>query len=118
MDKSIHLLIPTFAFALFILCPRMAAMTTLIHKNFPQCSIYVLVLGGALISIPFLFVLTWLVGKYGILAGLGFAILTDFLSALLLSFVSLKAGVETLIIAIFVVIGSKVASTLTAKLFP
>ncbi len=104
------------AFGLFIVCPRMAAMTNLIARNF-QFSIYWLVIIGTLLSIPLLLIMTWVIRQWGLMAGLGFAILTDFLSALIISPISIKAGVETFIIALFVVAGNRISVWITGKLF-
>ena len=104
------------AFGFFIVCPRMAAMTNLLSKNF-TISIYWLVVWGTILSIPLLLLMTWVIRQWGLMAGLGFAVLTDFLAALILSSVSMKAAVETLIIAIFVVAGNRLATWITAKIF-
>ena len=111
---SFFILIAAFGF--FIVCPRMAAMTNLIAKNF-QGSIYWLVIVGTFASIPLLVIMTWIIREWGLMAGLGFAVLTDFLAALIMSSVSMKAAVETFIIAIFVVAGNRIATLLTTKFF-
>ncbi len=104
------------AFAFFIVCPRMAAMTNLVAKNF-ELSIYSLVILGTVCSIPFLLLMTWIIQRWGLLGGLGFAVFTDLLAALVISSVSVKAAVETFIIALFVVAGNRLATWLTAKMF-
>ena len=53
--------------------------------------------------------LAYIFAKYGLYGALAFCILTDFASALLMQQISLKAGLETFIIAIFVIIGVKLA---------
>ena len=111
---SFFILIAAFGF--FIVCPRMAAMTNLIAKNF-HGSIYWLVIVGTFASIPLLVIMTWIIREWGLMAGLGFAVLTDFLAALIMSSVSMKAAVETFIIAIFVVAGNRIATFLTTKFF-
>ncbi len=110
MNENIFLYFTTVgAFALFIVCPRMAAMTNLIAKNF-GFSIYWLVIWGTIFSIPLLLIMTWIIGKWGLMAGLGFAVFTDLMSALIMSSVSMKAAVETFIIAAFVVAGNRIAT--------
>ncbi len=104
------------AFGFFVVCPRMAAMTNLIAKNF-DFSIYRLVVLGTILSIPLLLAMTWIIGRWGLMAGLGFAVLTDLLSALIMSSVSVKAAVETFVIALFVVAGNQVATWLSARFF-
>ncbi len=109
-------LIATGAFGFFVVCPRLAAMTSLIATNF-KLPIYWLVAMGTIASLPLLLVMTWLIRQWGMMAGLGFAVFTDLLAALTLSSVNLKAAVETFIIALFVLAGSRVAGWLTAWLF-
>ena len=104
------------AFGFFIVCPRMAAMTNLVAKNF-EFSIYWLVILGTLLGIPLLLLMTWVIRQWGLMAGLGFAVFTDLLAALIISSVSMKAAVETFIIAVFVVAGNRMAIWLTAKIF-
>ncbi len=104
------------AFAFFIVCPRMAAMTNLIAKNF-DLSIYVLVILGTICSIPLLVIMTWIIQQWGLVGGLVFAIFTDFLAALVISSVSVKAAIETFIIALFVVAGNRLATWITARMF-
>jgi len=113
-NNSIGFAITIAAFAFFIVCPRMGAMTNLLerHTNFP---IYWLVIIGTFGSIPLLLVMTWLIKQWGLMAGLGFAILTDVAAAGILASVNIKVAVETFIIAMFVVGGNKFAMWITAK---
>ncbi len=115
-NSLISFSLATGAFAFFVVCPRMAAMTNIIVKNF-SFSIYWLVVAGTVLSIPLLLLMTWIIRQWGLMAGLGFAVATDFLAALILSSVSLKAAVETFIIALFVVAGNRIATWLTARMF-
>ncbi len=103
------LLIAALAFAFFILCPRMAGITSII-ANATNVDLVKLAILGSLISIPFVVAMVLIYTKYGLLAALGFAVLTDLLSALVIKEISIKAGVETLIVALFVIIGVRVAS--------
>ena len=102
------------AYGFFIVCPRMAAMTNMIARNF-ELSIYWLVILGTFFSIPLLVVMCWIIQKWGLTAGLGFAVLTDFLSALILTSVDIRVAIETLIIAIFVVAGNRIAVWITSR---
>ena len=102
------------AFGFFVVCPRMAAMTNLITKNF-EFSIYWLVILGTVISIPLLLIMTWIMRRWGLMGGLGFAVVTDLLAALIISTVNMKAAIETFIIALFVVAGNRLATWLTAN---
>ena len=70
-DNSMGFLITMAAFAFFVVCPRMGAMTNLLerHTSFP---IYWLVIMGTFVSIPLLLIMTWLIKQWGLMAGLGF----------------------------------------------
>ncbi|MBW1980539.1 MAG: hypothetical protein JRJ12_04915 [Deltaproteobacteria bacterium] len=103
----------TGAFALFIVCPRMAAMTNIVHKQL-GLNLLVLVLLGTLASIPLLLVMVLIIQRWGLMAGLAFCVITDLLAALVMQPVSTKAAIETFIIAIFVVVGNRLAAWLTA----
>ena len=107
-------LIAMIAYAFFIVCPRLAAMTKIITTH-TQTDIIKVVTVGTIFSLPLIILMTLIVIKYGLLAGLGFAVLTDILSAIFMREISLKAGLETFIIAVFVVVGSKVASLISAR---
>ncbi|MCD6494365.1 MAG: hypothetical protein J7K36_11360, partial [Archaeoglobaceae archaeon] len=87
------LLIAALAFAFFNLCPRMAGITSIIANA----------------TIPFVVAMVLIYTKYGLLAALGSAVLADLLSALVIKEISIKAGVETLIVALFVIIGVRIA---------
>jgi hypothetical protein len=69
-----------------------------------------------LFSIP-LIVLMVLSSSHTASAALAFAVATDVLAALTMGAISWKASLETLIIAIFVVVGVRVASLISAKVF-
>jgi hypothetical protein len=55
--------------------------------------------------------------RWGFAAALGFAIATDLFSAIIMGVISRKAALEILIISLFVISGSKLASWVTAKFF-
>jgi hypothetical protein len=50
-------------------------------------------------------------------AALAFAVFTDALAALVIGAIGWKASMETLIIALFVIAGVKVAALISAKIF-
>lgn len=54
-------------------------------------------------------VMTLIFQRYGLVAALTFCVITDFAAAFAMREIRLKAGVETLIIALFVLLGVKVA---------
>jgi len=108
-------LITIVAFAFFVLCPRLGAMTNLLDRH-TTLSIYWLVIAGTFGSIPLLLLMTWCIRQWGLMAGLGLAIVTDLIAALILTSVSMKVALETFIIAIFVVGGNQIAKMVTAHL--
>ena len=103
------LFIAALAFAFFILCPRMAGITSIIASTTGVNLVKLAVIGNV-IAIPLVVAMVLIYSRYGLLAALGFAVLTDLLSALVIKEISFKAGIETLIVALFVVVGVKVAS--------
>jgi len=97
------------AFGLFIVCPRMAGMTHVISKA-THLSIVQVAAIGTIFSLPLTIAMVLIFKKLGLPGALTFCVLTDFGSALLMREISLKAGIETFIIALFVLLGVKVAS--------
>jgi len=110
MNESLLSYIVTLsAFAFFVVCPRLGAMTNLLNRHSPF-SIYWLVILGTFASIPMLILMTWMIRHWGLMAGLGLAIATDLAAAVTLTSISTKVAVETFIIALFVVVGNRVAT--------
>ncbi len=109
------LLTVSIAFALFIVCPRMAAMTNIITTA-TQTNIIHVAVTGTIISLPLIIAMVLIFKHYGLLAALGFCVLTDLGAALVMKQVSFKAGLETLIIALFLILGVKVASIISGWL--
>lgn len=106
----------SIAFAFFIVCPRMAGMTHVITSH-TQTNIYYVSIIGTIISIPLLLVMVSLLKNYGLIAAVGFCVLTDIAAALLMGkVVSPKAGLETFIIAIFLIAGARVAPLISSYL--
>jgi hypothetical protein len=103
-----ELVIASLAFSLFVVCPRMAGMMQIIMKHC-RVSLLATVLGGTLVSIPLLVVMVFLFGKFGLWGALLFCVLTDLGAAWIMNTVSIKAAVETVVIALFVILGVKVA---------
>lgn len=99
-------IISSFAFAFFVVCPRMAGMMHVIN-NYSKVSMLQTVLCGIVISVPLLMLMVFIFDKVGVWGALGFCILTDFISALIMKGIDISAGIETFTIAIFVVIGVK-----------
>lgn len=110
------LLIASVGFALFILCPRMAGMANVIANSTNANLIWISVI-GTLISLPLIVLMVIIFRNYGLWAAMAFAVATDLLAALTMGAISWKASLETLIIAVFVVIGVRVANLISAKVF-
>ncbi len=108
-------LVVSVAFALFIVCPRMAGMVNVITKA-TQTNIVQVAVIGTILSLPLIIAMSLVFRKYGLIAALGFCVLTDVGAALLMKEISLKAGLETFIIALFVILGVKVASLISSWL--
>jgi len=115
-NKMSTMITVSIAFALFIVCPRMAAMLHVITRSTETNLVYVSVL-GTIIALPFVIAMVLIFKQYGLLAALGFLVLTDVLAALLMGkVISLKAGLETFIIALFVIAGARVAPIISSHL--
>jgi hypothetical protein len=102
------LFITSMGLALFIICPRMAGMVNVISK-YSQTSLVLTSVFGTLISIPLVVLMVLIFARFGVWGALAFAVLTDLGAAFFMKEISLKAGVETLVIAIFVVLGVRAA---------
>jgi len=105
---SKELLIAGVSFGLFVVCPRMAGMMHIINKH-ANVSILITVLMGVLISVPILLLMVFVFSKFGVWGALSICVLTDLGAAFFMKEISMKAGLETFIIAVFVIIGVKVA---------
>ena len=115
-NKMSTMITVSIAFALFIVCPRMAAMLHVITRSTETNLVYVSVL-GTIIALPFVIAMVLIFKQYGLLAALGFLVLTDVLAALLMGkVISLKAGLETFIIALFVIAGARFAPLISSHL--
>jgi len=109
---SRDLIIGSTALALFIICPRMAAMVHIISRH-SHVSLYLSAFFGSLMAVPLVLLMVFAFVKFGIWGALGFCVLTDLMSALIIKEVSFRAGIETLVIAFFVIAGVKIAPLLS-----
>jgi hypothetical protein len=105
---SKQLFIASMGLSLFIICPRMAGMVHIIAKH-SQVSLFYTALYGTIMAIPLVLLMVLIFGKFGVWGALAFCVLTDILSALFMKKISLRAGIETIVIALFVILGVKVA---------
>ncbi len=65
---------------------------------------------GTVVALPLIIAMALIFARYGLVAALVFCVITDFGAAFAMREISMKAGMETLIIALFVLLGVKVAS--------
>ena len=110
---SKELLLSSMAFGLFVVCPRMAGMMHIITGN-TTSSIMKTVLLGTALSVPILILMVNAFGKFGIWGALSICVLTDFGAAMFMGKINPRAGVETLVIALFVIIGVKIAPLISS----
>jgi len=108
-------IVASVAFALFVVCPRMAGMMNVITGS-TETDIFRVIFVGTLVSIPLLVGMVMAFKAYGIYGALAFNIGTDMLAVAFMKNISARAGFETLIIAAFVLLGVKVASALSNNL--
>jgi len=106
------LIIGSTALALFIICPRMAGMVHIISK-YSHASLYLSAFFGSLIAVPFVLLMVFVFIRSGMWGALGFCVLTDLVSAFIIKEMSFRAGIETLVIALFVIVGVKAAPLLS-----
>jgi hypothetical protein len=112
-DEMKELLIASITFALFILCPRMAGMTNII-SDASHINLIEVVIFGTILALPLIIGMAYIFKGYGLVAALAFCIIIDFAAAFTMKEISMKAGVETLIVALFVILGVRVASMVSA----
>ncbi len=110
-----ELIISASAFGLFVVCPRMAGMMHIL-KSYSSAPMLVTVLLGAAFSIPLLLLMVFVFSKFGVLGALCVCVLTDIGAAFLMKEISLRAGLETFIIALFVILGVKIAPLVSTLL--
>ncbi len=109
------LLIASIALALFIVCPRMAGMVNVI-AGATQVNLIPVTVIGTLVSLPLIVLMVIIFTHYGLWAALAFAVFTDILAALVMGATSWKSSFETFIIAVFVIVGVRVATLISAKI--
>ncbi len=112
---SKELILASLGFSFFVICPRMAGIVHIIsrHAQVPVMTTAVL---GTLIALPLIMLMVAVFGRWGVTGALIFCVATDLGAALMMGGLSLKAGVETLVVALFVIAGVKVAPLLTSLL--
>jgi O-antigen/teichoic acid export membrane protein len=111
--KMTTLIVASAAFAFFILCPRMVGMASVI-AGIKETNPWLVVLLGAIIAIPLMMLMYWVLQKFGAGYAIGLAVITDIIAALVIGTYSWKSSVSIIIIAAFVWAGIAV-SNLVAK---
>ena len=109
---SRDLLMSIVGMALFIVCPRMAGMAYIIAKHSHVSLVYT-ALFGTIVAIPLVVAMVLIFDRFGLWGALSFCVLTDLGAAFVMKEISIKAGIETFVVAIFVIIGVKVAPYIT-----
>ena len=99
-----EVIVSAFAFGFFVVCPRMAGMSHII-KSYSAAPMFLVALLGILVSVPLLFLMIFVSSKTGIWGALAVCVITDLAAALLMKEISMKAGIETFVIALFVIAG-------------
>jgi len=90
----------------------MAGMTNVI-SDATHVELVKVVVFGTLFSLPLIIAMALVFQRYGLIAALAFCVITDFAVAFAMREISMKAGVETIIIALFVIMGVRVASVVS-----
>jgi hypothetical protein len=109
-----HLIAASIAYAFFIVCPRMAGITSVIAKS-AQVNLVLVSIVGTLMALPLIVLMAIIFKQWGLWAALGLAVATDLLAALaMMGGIGWKAGLETFIIAVFVLAGVKAAAFLSS----
>jgi len=111
------LIIAAVAFAMYVTCPRMTAMIATETKLSGLNPVLTILL-GCVLGIPMFVLLYYTLMHFGVEATILLAALLDVGAAVLVGKLSLKAGVELLIITAFVYAGMKLAPIITGRLIP
>ena len=91
-----HLIAASIAYAFFIVCPRMAGITSVIaratHVNLVLVSVI-----GTLIALPLIVLMTIVFKQWGLWAALALAVGTDLVVALVMGDIGWKADLRLLL---------------------
>ena len=113
MDKE--LLITSTALALFIICPRMAGIISIVCKH-SELPLFKTAFIGSVIAIPLILLMVWIFSKFGVTGALIFCVITDLGCAFMLKEISIRASIDTIIIAAFVFVAVKVAPLISGAI--
>ena len=111
------LIIAAVAFAMYVTCPRMTAMIATEMKVSGLNPVLTISL-GCILGIPMFLVLYYVLKNFGVEVTVLLAAAFDIGAALLVGKLDIKAGVELLIITLFVYAGIKIAPLIVNRLIP
>ena len=109
------LIIASIAFALYVTCPRVTAMIVAESKITGLNPVLTIAL-GCILGIPMFLVMYYTLIRFGVEVTVILAALFDIGAALLIGKLSLKAGIELLIITAFVYVGIKLAPIISSNI--
>ena len=101
-------LVASLAFALFVMCPRLAGMCAAI-ADLKGLDPYLVAFLGTLMAAPLLALMMYLTLRCGVGAAIIAAVATDVAAALVMGTLDYRALVELLVIAAFIWVGVVVA---------
>jgi hypothetical protein len=102
------LIIASVAFALYITCPRMAAMIST-ETKISDLNPFLMISLGCLFGIPLFIMLFCILQHFGVETTVLSAAALDVGAALLVGKLDVKAGIELMVITVFVYVGMRVA---------
>ncbi len=102
------LIVASIAFALYVTCPRMTAMIASQAKISGLNPVLMISL-GCMLGIPLFLLLFYTLQHFGVGVTVLLAAALDIGAALLMGALNLKAGIELVVITVFVYIGMRVA---------
>ena len=102
------LIVASIAFALYVTCPRMTAMIAAQAKISGLNPVLMISL-GCMLGIPLFLLLFYTLQHFGVGVTVLLAAALDIGAALLMGALNLKAGIELVVITVFVYIGMRVA---------
>ncbi len=111
------LIIAAVAFAMYVTCPRMTAMIATEMKVSDLNPVLTISL-GCILGIPMFLILYYTLKNFGVEVTVLLAAIFDVGAALLIGKLDMKAGLELLIITLFVYAGLKIAPLLVNRLIP
>jgi len=94
----------SLGFALFVVCPRMAVMCSILAKA-SKVNPYLVAAIGGILAVPFILLMMFFTLRWGFGAAIVLAILTDVLSGIATGTFKLRYGIEVILVGIILWIG-------------